>query len=213
MTRAKSTKSKSVDFATVAFYDQLPSHVRLDEISLKVEGVRADPTMISGFYGYQNKLNGLQAARAYAEEHDKSMLVVDVSITMENILKPGVSDFDALQGAEFVNLARLTRGVIDELAFRWKEWIREDAKSRGKSFNEGEVNWSYPDQFVSRYPKYVENVFEIWPSLKTVVYPAHPDFIPKDAAPLYLGAIRLDRCKGAITAAARLNPEVEIEMP
>lgn len=211
MTRAK---SKSVDFSTVAFYDnQLPARVRLGDISLQVDSVRSDDTMISGFYGYQNKLNGLSAARAYAEANGKAMLVVDVCVVMDGILKPGVSDFEALQNAEFVNLSRLTRGVIDELAYRWKEWIREDAKSRGKSFNEEGVNWSYPDQFVSKYPKYVEKVFDIWPSLKAIVYPAHPKFISQESAPLYLGAIRLDRCKGSITASARLNPEVEIEIP
>lgn len=195
-------KRPGIDVSVVLFYKQgkVPSTIRVSEITLPL--ATKIPGFITGLSGHQC-LNGLMYARQYADERNLEMIVVDLLVEFELPLFPKVMRSEFVKDHDVLNMQRISKDLIEELAAHWQEWISKEPSRRNIMYD-----WERPSDFVANRPDLIPELLSLdeYKHINIVTHPVKTVFHdkPLTATSFPIGYPRITR------ASARFHPNIEL---
>lgn len=144
-------------------------------------------------------------ARQYADAKKMEMIVIDLLVGFTQPMYPNVMPPELVHEHDVLNLFRVSKSLIAEIAAYWREWIVE---------GEGEVaanqyDWARPADFVARRPDLLPRLLEqeAFAHINLVTHPVLTSFSdqrPVTATSFRVGYPRIER------VSARFHPDIEI---
>lgn len=201
----RTTKRPGIDVSIVLFFKpkSIPEVLDLKKISLSLpRPIRGFTTGLSG----HQRLDGLMFARKYADERKLEMIVIDMLVDFEKPLYPKVMPPEELPKHDVLNLFRVSKSLIEEIASYWREWVIED-EGQGA---EHAYDWAKPLDFVARRPDLLPRLLEEeeFQHINLVTHPVLTTFSSRalTATTFRTGYPSIDRVN------ARFHPDIKIEV-
>lgn len=146
--------------------------IPLMDMSVGLKQGLPDPArFLTGFYGYRGKKDGLSMAHTYCDAHrGKALIVAEAVIHMDKPILLGLIKEKQVVDGE-TNFISVTRLASDFGSLIYEIW-REHYKRRVGS----QVNPLRPDTYFTLMPQIVEVLFDAYPSLAGIAYPAVTEY-------------------------------------
>ncbi|MFY3175318.1 hypothetical protein ACOTHA_29265 [Achromobacter xylosoxidans] len=206
MTAQVSGQSSSVELSTIYFFKHtLPASIPLHECGLPL--AEAIPNSISAYYGYQARLEGIVAAREYAQRNGLKFTAVDFSVALEE--RPNLRQMTAqdLERFDFLSFHKLSRSMMDDVVIVMKKGLQ----ARGISTED--IDFKRPQNVLARHPALIDDLQAqaAWQHVKIIAHPAQLAFSDRT----YNVATVPYRHWGQITEAfCRIDPlHISLERP
>jgi hypothetical protein len=134
-----------------------PSQLKLSDYRLPVTG-RIPKNYFNALYGNRNAYMALGEILTQAQKAGHYFSTATITLGLETSRKPGVvhlQDLGEENGAKFVNLSRVSKEVVTEVADIYR------ACNSFKNRFEDEVDWRKPFRFMPECPEHLPAVFDL----------------------------------------------------
>ena len=134
-----------------------PSQLKLSDYKLPVAG-RMPKNYFNALYGNRNDYMALGELLSQAQKAGHYFSTATITVGIETPRKPGVvhlEDLGEKSGTQFVNLSRVSKEVVSEVADIYR------ACSAFKKMPEGEIDWRKPFRFMPECPEHLPVVFDL----------------------------------------------------
>ncbi|WP_341237850.1 hypothetical protein [uncultured Limnobacter sp.] len=134
-----------------------PSQLKLSDYKLPVAG-RMPKNYFNALYGNRNAYMALGELLAQAQKSGHYFSTATITVGIETPRKPGVvhlEDIGEETGAQFVNLSRVSKEVVSEVADIYRTC------SAFKNLPDDEVDWRKPFRFMPECPEHLPVVFDL----------------------------------------------------
>lgn len=206
MTAQASGQSSSVELSTIYFFkNTLPASIPLHECGLPL--AEDIPNSISAYYGYQARLEGIVAAREYAQQNGLKFTAVDFSVALDE--RPNLRQMTTqdLENFDFLSFHKLSRSMMDDVVVVMKKGLH----ARGVATQD--LDFKRPQHILARHPALIEDLQAqaAWQHVKMIAHPAQLAFSDR----MYNVATVPYRHWGRITEAfCRIDPlHISLEPP
>ena len=128
-----------------------PSQLKLSDYKLPVAG-RMPKNYFNALYGNRNAYMALGELLAQAQKSGHYFSTATITVGIETPRKPGevhLEDIGEYTGAQFVNLSRVSKEVVSEVADIYRTC------SAFKNLPDDEVDWRKPFRFMPECPEHL----------------------------------------------------------
>lgn len=197
-------KTHSILFQVGGVLQEGTREVSISDLSLPLRNGSPNPSrFLTGFYGHKGKRAGLTEIYGFAASKypENPVMIAEVEVTMRQGIILGVIKEDDVseRKTNFMNMSRMSSAFSEVIYKLWDDCSKMSVRSPKK------VTPTSPASYVPSDPRCIEAIFDAFPGLCAVAYPAVTEY-GKDVVQVI--SVDLTRC-GPLSASS-YNKEIAL---